>query len=243
MSGFAKDSRLIIDLGMNNGDDTAHYLDRGFRVVSLEANPTLCERAQDRFRAAIEAGRLRILNVAISDKAGQAEFYVNLDNDHWSSLDPGWAQRDATHCRRIIVRCVSLSELFDEYGTPYYLKIDVEGIDRSVLEQLVAAGTRPLFVSVEDCRFGFDYLRIMAASGYDRFKLLDQSAVPRMKDVVTGKIFPAGSSGPFGENLPGQWLPYDDMVKYYSATVRDGTGKRHGPRTRWWDIHCTRAAP
>ena len=96
MTRFAKDSRLIIDLGMNNGDDTVFYLSRGYSVVALDANPALCERAQTRFRAAINDGRLKILNAAIWEKDGQASFYVNLDNDHWSSLDVGWAGRDAT---------------------------------------------------------------------------------------------------------------------------------------------------
>ena len=49
MKAFAKDSKVIFDLGMNNGDDTAFYLNWGFNVVALEANPALCERAQKRF--------------------------------------------------------------------------------------------------------------------------------------------------------------------------------------------------
>jgi len=241
MTRYAKDSLLIVDLGMNNGDDTAYYLGRGYNVVAVEANPALCQRAQARFRAEIDDGRLKVLNAAIWDKPGQAKFYVNLDNDHWSSLDVGWAGRDASKYNEITVPCITLGELFSEFGVPYYLKIDVEGIDQSVLEQLQGSGTRPLFVSVEDCRFGFDYMRIMAACGYDRFKLLDQSTVPQMKDAATGKDFPAGSSGPFGDELPGRWMAHDEMVKFYSATVRDSAGNRVGPRSQWWDIHCTRS--
>ena len=60
MSRYVEGGRLIFDLGMNNGDDTSHYLHRGFNVVALEANPTLCESAQKRFRAAIDDGRLTI---------------------------------------------------------------------------------------------------------------------------------------------------------------------------------------
>src|SRR5436305_406896 len=96
MTIFATGSRIIFDLGMNNGDDTAFYLSRGFNVVALDANPTLCEQAGQRFQAAINDGRLTILNAAIWDKSGEATFYINLDNDHWSSLDAQWATRDAT---------------------------------------------------------------------------------------------------------------------------------------------------
>jgi 16S rRNA A1518/A1519 N6-dimethyltransferase RsmA/KsgA/DIM1 with predicted DNA glycosylase/AP lyase activity len=42
---------LIYDVGMNNGDDTAYYLRRGFRVVAIEADTRLVRCAAERFRA------------------------------------------------------------------------------------------------------------------------------------------------------------------------------------------------
>jgi len=44
---------LIYDVGMNNGDDTAYYLRRGFRVVAIEANTCLAKCAAERFRTQI----------------------------------------------------------------------------------------------------------------------------------------------------------------------------------------------
>ena len=242
MTRYAKDSRIIFDLGLNNGDDTDFYLKRGFDVIALDANPALCERAQERFQAAIKEGRLRILNAAIWDTCGQTTFYINLSNDHWSSLDVTWAARDSSKYSEITVECVTLDNLFNEFGVPYYLKVDVEGVDQSVLEQLRGCNLLPLFVSVEDCRLGFDYMRILASCGYNRFKLLDQSTVSQMKDAATAHVFPAGSSGPFGDDLPGAWLPHDAMVQHYALTVRDRSGNRLAPRTHWWDIHCTNSS-
>lgn len=239
MTQYAQDSRLIVDLGMNNGDDTAYYLGRGFDVVALDANPALCESAKRRFQNEIGDGRLTIVNAAISEKTGQTTFYVNLDNDHWSSLDIGWAGRDASRCKKISVPCVTLASLFGEFGVPHYLKIDVEGVDGTVLEQLRGGSLLPLYVSVEDCRFGFQYMDTLASCGYDGFKLLDQSTVRQMKDSATGRVFPAGSSGPFGNDLPGDWLSHEKMVTLYSSTVRNLQGDRLAPRTQWWDIHCT----
>jgi FkbM family methyltransferase len=237
MASFARDSRLIFDLGMNNGDDTDFYLRRGFDVVALEANPSLCEKARTRFASALAGGRLTILNAAIWDRPGEATFHVNLDNDHWSSLDIGWAGRDASRCRAVKVRCVTLAELFAEFSVPHYLKIDVEGVDQAVLEQLRGADRLPLYVSVEDCRFGPRYIETLAGCGYDGFKLLDQSQVPSLRDG--DRAFPTGASGPFGEDVPGAWLSHADMMALYSTTVRDAQGARLAPRTHWWDIHCT----
>lgn len=235
---YAHDSRLIFDLGMNNGDDTAFYLGKGFNVVALEANPRHCEQAQTRFQKAIEERHLTILNAAISDESGEATFFLNLDNDHWSSLDINWASRDATRCEELRVECVTLENLFDEFGVPRYLKIDVEGVDLNVLEQLRRSRILPAYVSVEDCRFGLRYMDILAACGYNGFKLFDQSTIGGLKDPQTGYVFPAGSSGPFGDDVPGQWLSHKDAIATYSVTVRDLAGNRLAPRTHWWDIHC-----
>ena len=239
MTSFAKDSRLVFDLGMNNGDDTAFYLSRGLDVVALDANPRLCKAAKHRFASAIDQRRLTVVNAAISSVAGEATFHVNLDNDHWSSLDIGWAERNASRCKDIRVSCVTLLDLFGEFGVPHYLKIDVEGTDQVVLDQLCGGGMLPQYVSVEDCRFGFQFMETLASCGYDAFKLLNQSTVCQMADPVTGQYFPAGSSGPFGRDLPGEWLSYTDMVAFYSVTVRDHRGNRLAPRMQWWDIHCT----
>lgn len=240
MTSFAQGSRFIFDLGMNNGDDTDYYLRLGYRVVAVEANPALCGRASSRFSAALSEQRLTIVNAAIWESSGETTFYVNLDNDHWSSIDLGWASRDNSACRPISIRCVTLPELFDQFAVPHYLKIDVEGVDHVVLDQLLSVDRLPRFVSVEDCRFGFEYMKTLSACGYDGFKLLDQSTVPGRRDDRTGHVFPPGSSGPLGPDIEGPWMSYAETVDAYSTTVRDFDGNRLAPRTQWWDIHCTR---
>jgi hypothetical protein len=56
---------LIFDVGANNGDDTAAYLARGFRVIAVEANPFLCEDLHKRFANDINLGRAVVVNKAI----------------------------------------------------------------------------------------------------------------------------------------------------------------------------------
>lgn len=232
--------KLAFDLGMNHGHDTDYYLKRGFRVVALEANPSLCRQAEARFAKAIDGKRLVVVHAAIWSEPGETTFFVNLDNDHWSSIDIGWAGRENSRCEEIRVPCCTLHQLFDMFGTPHHLKIDVEGVDTIVLDQLHSLASRPRYVSVEDCRFGYDYLRSLAASGYTGFKLLDQSTVGGLEDRMIGHVFLQGSSGPLGEDIPGEWIDYDAMVDLYSRTVRDRQGNRLASRTHWWDIHARR---
>ena len=44
--------RLIFDIGMHHGQDTAYYLSLGNRVVAVDADPTLIDRARESRRAA-----------------------------------------------------------------------------------------------------------------------------------------------------------------------------------------------
>jgi hypothetical protein len=54
------DPQLIYDVGMNNGDDTAYYLQRGFRVLAIEANSDLVANAATRFAREIGTRRLML---------------------------------------------------------------------------------------------------------------------------------------------------------------------------------------
>jgi FkbM family methyltransferase len=229
---------LVLDLGMNNGDDSEYYLRKGYRVVAVEANPSLCERARLRFCAAIAAGRLTIHNWAVWTGYEKRDFFVNLANDHWSSLDLQWASRDGTPYTGITIECVPVTHLFNLYGTPTYIKIDIEGADDLVIRQLDDCTSLPSYVSLEDCRFGYEYLETLHRLGYRDFKLLDQSTVHRLVDSQIDYRFQPGSSGPFGESVPGAWLSYAEMIDVYSRNVRDRQNNRLAPRTVWWDIHC-----
>jgi FkbM family methyltransferase len=234
--------RVIFDLGMHCGDDTAYYLHLGYSVVAVEANPALCDQAQRRFGDAIGEGRLTIINAAVTDAPGDVAFYLSSGNDQWSSTDRNWAGRNASTTTAIRVPGISLSRLLREFGTPHYIKIDIEGADLLALEQLERSGARPDFISVEDCRFGFEYVERLRASGYTRFQLSDQSTIAGRADE-TGFRFSASNSGPFGEALPAAWLGSEAFLAHYTALVRDRETRlkhaRHGD-TVWWDIHARR---
>ena len=164
---------LIYDIGMNNGDDTAYYLYKGYRVVAVEANPILVERAKERFADEIKNNRLVILNVGISDKSGTAKFYVNDVKDEWSAFDFEIASRGLNvPPREIVVECVRLKEILDKYGVPFYLKTDIEGNDIFVLEDL-NKDDLPMYVSVE--AHSLQYMCILSVLGYNSFKCIDQT--------------------------------------------------------------------
>ena len=162
---------LIYDVGMNNGDDTAYYLERGYRVVAIEADPVLVDACTKRFASAVAKGRLSILNVAIAENEGVLEFWRNNTAPHLSSFSRASAESLGGDVEGIFVNCVRLDAVIQEHGIPYYLKIDIEGHDIVCCRQLSAATTPP-FISVEMSDMAL--LEQLRTLGFDRFQLVDQ---------------------------------------------------------------------
>jgi FkbM family methyltransferase len=259
-----RDESLIFDVGMHNGDDTAYYLRRGYRVVAVEANPRLCAQARLRFEDAIAQGRLTIEPVAIAASSGLATFHITSSNTAFSSLDRRVASRDARAVEEITVTTRRLADLFGQFGVPHYLKIDIETGDGACLDALLLTppSELPLYVSVE--AHAVDYLSRLWAAGYRRFKIVDQLAhnspawrgvtnettIGRSRRTVyhytdrtfarwARREFPPGSSGPFGEDTPGEWQDLES-VAYEWLHFKTGHHRRGSLNPRsWFDFHAT----
>jgi FkbM family methyltransferase len=223
---------LIYDVGMHNGDDTAYYLTKGYRVVGIDANPELCAACENRFADAIAEGNLTILNVGVGIEPGSAEFFINDRESQISSFAPNLEQR---HEWRSITRPITpLSSIMLEHGVPYFAKIDVEHFDHLVLRDLLAHQIRPELISAEaHSTETFDALQAM---GYGSYALTEGYKVPEMYRAHAIRLrngdqriyaFEPFSSGPFGEDLIGEWLPPN---AFEAELNRVGLG--------WIDIHA-----
>ena len=216
------EKKIIYDIGMNNGDDTDFYLQRGFNVVGVEANPVLVAELQERFAKEVASKRLHIVGKAISSRAGRARFAVNRVHSNFGTLHDVFVSRnDRMGCESdfIEVECVKFEEVLREYGIPYYMKIDIEGCEMLCLEALRGFVGRPTYISLESCvttpgcsiRDTIAELRVLRTLGYSRFKYVDQALIPgstrdlSLEGEVLTYTFPRISSGPFGEETPGTW--------------------------------------
>jgi FkbM family methyltransferase len=260
---------LIYDVGMNNGDDTAYYLSRGHRVVAVEAVPEFVEAGRARFFQQIASGQVIILNVAIAEECGYSDFWVCDEVKEWSSLYKQLAGRDDKKHHKIIVRASTFREILTKHGCPHYLKIDIEASDRLCLSALQESAL-PQFISVESECGGNksltarEYLAIiekMQGCGYNRFKLVNQhTLVPvnrsTLKDVFDSSYrdatragieqrckwrFPEGSSGPFGNDIPGPWMECSEATDVY-LQCREMFFRMYDvpPYWFWFDWHGTR---
>jgi FkbM family methyltransferase len=248
---------LVMDVGLYTGEDTAYYLHRGYRVVAIDANPIMIERAERRFAAEISAQRLVLLNIGIFTSGGAADFWIS-SHDDWSSFDKNNASKLRAKAHSISVECVRFDQILERYGVPFYLKIDIEKLDGSCLEALTPA-CRPRYVSWEASSNSLVELETMKNLGYDAFKCIDQRTLRacslddygKRKRSALGRTiaglrrrkhggweFDRGlSSGPFGEDTDGDWRPFAEIANEFSAFRKNHPDDDQWPT--WFDFHAT----
>jgi FkbM family methyltransferase len=163
--------QLIYDVGMNNGDDTAYYLARGYRVVAVDADPMLIEHAAKRFEREITEGRLTLLNIGIAEEPGELPFWICDSHSHWNSFHRDIAARDGSAHHPITIPTRCFRSVLEEYGTPYYLKVDIEGNDLMCLRDL-SRRDLPAYVSWEYP--ALEGMAVLRDLGYTRFKCISQ---------------------------------------------------------------------
>lgn len=224
---------LIYDVGMHKGEDTSYYLKKGFKVVAFEADPDLISMNKENFSKEIKDGDLIIVEGAIIDKsktsAKKIKFYKNQSNTVWGTVVEEWSIRNEQMGSKSIiieVPTVDFGKCIEVHGMPYYLKIDVEGMDVVCLESLVQFESKPAHISIESEKVDFAQLikefELFEALGYDNYQMINQENINLLKepaDSREGKFlnytFKKGSSGLFGSDFRTPWLSKKKALRNY----------------------------
>jgi FkbM family methyltransferase len=233
-AGSAK--KIIYDFGANNGDDIPYYLKKADVVVAVEANPALCREIEERFPDEIRHGRLFVENcvVAGNDEAAEVSFYLHKRHHVLGQLPEPDASVIGDYTR-VTLPSEPVTQILERYGAPYYIKIDIEGFDDVLLEQLFKNGIKPPYISAESQNVRV-FALLVGMGGYSAFKLTDGETVAvKYKDhLIQGSggqerySFPPHSAGPFGDDVAGEWMNAEDLF-YKLAEAKLG----------WKDIHAT----
>jgi len=135
---------LIFDIGANQGYKTGIFLRLGARVVSVEPD----EASQEILKQSFLKFRMRkkpvsLVSKAISDKSSSMRMWIDTPGSAMNTLSRKWAEtlrNDATRFGAKLgfgrwkeVETISMETLVAEYGQPFFIKIDVEGHELSVL--------------------------------------------------------------------------------------------------------------
>ncbi len=238
--------RVIYDLGANVGSNIPYYLMKCDVVVAVEANADLVKRLENDYSAEIAGGRVHVVHRAVTTQtaaaaAHQARFFVYsgekpMGHVQSSLVPPEWG---GEHFTETTVRLTHVAELFAQYGEPHLVKIDLEHHDLHVVQDLLRRETRPPYLSVEahDPRI---LAALLLEEAYVGFKIVRGSTIAiDFADTTiatdAGPVqhaFSKHSAGPFGDDIPGEWLDRPSLVRHF---------RRFGPG--WIDIHAATERP
>jgi FkbM family methyltransferase len=140
-SQFIHSGDLVFDVGAHVGNRIASFRRLGARVVAVEPQPALVKVLK------LLYGRTPTVTIeaaAIGNRMGIAKLMINIDNPTTSTASPafidaargaaGWeAQRWSTS---VNVAMTTLDAMMVRYGTPAFIKIDVEGFEAEALAGL-----------------------------------------------------------------------------------------------------------
>lgn len=188
-------SDLIYDIGAHRGDDTAWYLQQGYRVVAVEANPILAKELEKKFSDFTREGKLTVLNKAVTEKDNETiSFFISRD-DWRSSTQKNIAEREAAIVQTVQLPTTTLASLFQQYGTSTYCKIDIEGNDAVAINSLKGITQKPQYISCEiSCNsiaevqqnniLLFETLDALQKAGYTSFQLIDQDSLLQLTHEI-----------------------------------------------------------
>jgi FkbM family methyltransferase len=207
-----KNPKVIFDIGAHTGEDTDFYLNKGFKVIGVEANPSLCNGLRKRFHNFQQSGDFILYEKAIVEKElNKVIIYLNEEKDDWSSLLKAVASKDSFAVKEVEVDTVTLENLFKSHGTPCYLKVDIELYDINIARSLLLLKERPQFVSFEI--HDHEILQILGQAGYKRFQIRNQlfnGFIKKPEATLEGVDYWPGPMGGFHSGLFGRDLPRED---------------------------------
>jgi FkbM family methyltransferase len=241
---------IVFDFGFYNGADSRSYLSAGLKVLAIEADPTLVQaaHADAQLLAWLNSGQLTLVNTAIAPDGAQpwTTFYMNKCTQEWNSFYSSIGCRTCppphtespSSCTAVPVTATTCASVLQQYGTPAYFKLDIEGAESGCYAALSALPqtVRPLLISAEVGNA--ELVETFHGMGYKSFKLVKQQS---------------GISGAWGMSAQdcrtgSLWRSYLGVKAELVATLAKPTvpgdtcpGSLVGGS--WYDLHASMQAP
>lgn len=138
---------VIFDIGANRGAKTDVFLRLGARVVAVEPDEACHLILRDRFlRYRLKSSPVILVDKAVSDRIGIEELFIDGPGSAVNTISRKWADHlkenkksfKYQHCgldfsKRKSIATTTINDLVRLYGAPFFVKIDVEGHELSVL--------------------------------------------------------------------------------------------------------------
>jgi FkbM family methyltransferase len=143
LKGFRRGD-LIFDVGANRGYKTDIFLRLGASVVAVEPDEVSQDILKQRFLAyRLKKRSLVVVGKAVSDRTSIETLWIDTPGSAKNTLSRKWAETLRGDDRRFgqrvgferakEIETVSIAQLINAHGFPFFVKIDVEGHELSVL--------------------------------------------------------------------------------------------------------------
>jgi len=145
-----------IDIGANDPfflNNTAIFYKNGSRGINIEANPQLAANFKIHRKKDIN------LNIGISDKEEELDFYIMEDNtlSTFSKKECDYMIKNGQKLSRIKkIKLKTISEIIQKHNNdvfPDFLSIDVEGMDFKILQSINFQKSAPKVICVEAAEY------------------------------------------------------------------------------------------
>lgn len=154
LRGIKKPS--YIDIGANDPfflSNTALFYKSGSRGINIEANPQLMQKFSSSRSKDIN------LNIGISDKEDELDFYIMVDNtlSTFSKEESDFMISGGQALKEIKkIKLTTVASVLEKYCNnhfPDFLSIDVEGMDFQILKSIDFEKSKPKVICVEAAEY------------------------------------------------------------------------------------------
>ncbi len=214
--------KIAFDLGAHEGHDIEYYLSKFDTVVAVEANPNLCKKIELKYTDFIIKKRLFVVNkcLTVNENLQKVDFYINrYTSGHSMFTKP---TKNANDYDITKINSITLTQLFSEFGVPYFIKIDLEGYDKFILNYLINHNMLPEYLQFENN--GVDILnKILDLNYYISYNIVAFYNFEKFYNKENNL-----TAGPIGADIKSVWLDKNEIIKIYKLLPHN-----------WVDIHCT----
>jgi FkbM family methyltransferase len=137
-SAFAGKGNLVFDIGANYGNRVEPLYRNQCKIVAVEPQPECVKYLEKKYK-----DKIAIENVGVGAEKGILDFHISswsilstFSDDFIKKTRESGRFSKSSWDRTIKVKLVTLDDLIEKYGSPKFIKVDVEGYEEQVFKGL-----------------------------------------------------------------------------------------------------------